>query len=164
HKGDTQLILSKLPTGWQKGDRLLVPSTTLRGQDEERSVLDIQGTKVTVAPLDHDHAVPAEGLSVPLAHLSRNVILESQNARDFSRAGHVMFMHCPDVNVQNVAFLNLGRTDKRKGVNDPKRDEQKNVVNGTGTNPRGRYAVHFHRTGAAAGDCPALVKGCVVQG
>lgn len=163
-KGDTQLILSQQPTNWKKGDRLLLPSTTLRGQDEERTILDIQGTQVTVAALAHDHAVPAEGLTVPLANLSRNVVLESQNGRDVSRAGHVMFMHSPDISLQNVAFHNLGRTDKRKAIDDPKRNDQNKIVEGNGKNPRGRYAVHFHRTGSTAESCPVHVKGCVVEG
>jgi hypothetical protein len=164
-KGDTRLILAQKPTNWKKGDRLILPSTTLRGEDEERTILAINGTEVTVAALDHDHAVPAKGLSVPVANVSRNVIVESQNGgRDVRRAGHVMFMHCPDVNVRYVAFHNLGRTDKRKAVNDPKLDGKKKLVPGTGTNPRGRYAVHFHRTGTNAKGCPAVVQGSVVLG
>jgi len=37
------------------------------------------GGAVTVAPLRHDHHVPAEGLSTYLANLSRNVVLRSEN-------------------------------------------------------------------------------------
>lgn len=161
-QGDTRLRVSQQPTNWKKGDRLILPSTTLRGKDEELTILEILDAEVTVAALAEDHTVPAEGLSVPLANISRNVILQSQNARDVSRAGHVMFMHSPEVNIANVAFHNLGRTDKRKPVNDPKLDETKQVVAGSGTNPRGRYAVHFHRTGTDAESHPAIVKGNVV--
>lgn len=161
-QGDTRLVLSQPPANWKKGDQLIVPSTSLRGKDEQRRILDVAGTEVAVEALADDHAVPAEGLFVPVANVTRNVILESQNASDISRAGHVMFMHSPDVTVENVAFHDLGRTDKRKPVNDPKLDDKKIVLDGTGTNPRGRYAVHFHRTGTHAGEQPAVVKGSVV--
>jgi hypothetical protein len=100
---------------------------------------------------------------VPLANLTRNVILESENPREASRAGHVMFMHSAMVSVAHVAFHDLGRTDKRKPINDPKRDDKKQILAGTGTNPRGRYAVHFHRTGIDGESCPAAVQGCVVR-
>jgi hypothetical protein len=163
HKGDTTLLLSRPPTNWKKGDRLLLPGTGLQNQDEELTLLAIAGREVTVAPLVHDHLVPAEGVSVPLANLTRNVILESENAKDVSRSGHVMFMHSAMVDLAHVAFHDLGRTDKRKPINDPKRDEQKQLTVGTGANPRGRYAVHFHRTGIDAESCPASVQGCVVR-
>ncbi len=162
-KGDTTLVLSRAPTNWTKGDRLLLPGTTLQNQDEELTLLAVSGTEVTVAPLAHDHLVPAGGLSVPLANLTRNIIVESENAREFSRAGHVMFMHSAMVNLAHVAFYDLGRTDKRKPINDPKWDDQKKLTAGTGTNPRGRYAVHFHRTGTDTESCPAAVQGCVVR-
>src|SRR5262249_30317537 len=85
------------------------------------------------------------------------------NARDPSRAGHVMFMHSPKVTLANVAFHDLGRTDKRKPVNDPKPAPDGGIAAGTGTNPRGRYVVHFHRTGVSGHDDPARVSGGVVR-
>src|SRR5207248_3115093 len=127
------------------------------------------------------------------------------------RRGHIMFMHNPDVQVANVGFYGLGRTDKRRPIDDPvlvadtdnpgqmttdvlMSDPNPNLIgktvtlsdgtvitdgkvwsNGqiirhmehrvlvqildpttgkyllqlgrTGLNPRGRYAVHFHRAG-----------------
>ena len=43
------------------------------------------------------------------------------------------------------AFITLGRTDKNQLID----DVGKNVdgSQGYGTNPRGRYPLHFHRTG-----------------
>jgi hypothetical protein len=162
-KGDIRMQLAQQPLNWNKGDRLILPSATLQAPDEELTILAIDGKEATVAPLAHDHAAPAEGLSVPLANLTRNIVIASQNAKDSGRAGHVMFMHSPTVNINNVAFHDLGRTDKRKPINDPKLDEQKHVKDGSGTNPRGRYAVHFHRAGIDSESCPSFVKGCVVH-
>lgn len=127
-KGDTKLTLSRAPTNWKRGDRLVLTGTSHgkepgRTQDEERSIVAISGTEVTVEPLEHDHTVPAEGLSIYVANLDRNVRLESQNADDLSRRGHVMFMHSPKVKLSYAGFYNLGRTDKRITVNDPRLDE-----------------------------------------
>src|SRR5262249_15510550 len=95
---------------------------------------------------------------------SRNVSLESQNqnASELNRHGHIMFMHSPRVKIHNAGFYDLGRTDKRIPVNDGKLDGEKKLIAGSGTNPRGRYPVHFHRTGSD-GQSPAIpVKGCAV--
>src|SRR5262249_8682281 len=159
--GATKLTLPRRPDGWKVGDRLLLTCTSLlRNEDEELTIQAIDGAAVTVTPVKHRRELPADGLSVYLANLSRNVIVQSQNARD-GRAGHIMFMHSPKVTIANAAFLDLGRTDKRKPVNDPKLDAEKKLVADTGLNPRGRYAVHFHRTGVGCDD-PATVCGCVV--
>ena len=88
--------------------------------------------------------------------------------------GHTMFMHNPSVNIAGVGFLGLGRSDKRTVVDDVQFYSQEIVdalnqagqndpnyvpitgkdkagdwlpIPGTGLNPRGRYAVHFHRAG-----------------
>lgn len=161
-KGDVKLILSKVPENWRPGDRLIVPAVRYRGRDEERTILAIDGREVTIDALEQDHIPPAADLLLPVAHISRNVIVESENVTDVPRAGHIMFMHSPDVHVGNVAFHHLGRTDKRNSVNDPLLGGEKQITHGTGTNPRGRYAVHFHRTGTVAAGRPATVKGSVV--
>ena len=61
---------------------------------------------------------------------------------DAAKRGHIMFMHNPDVDVRYVQFDHLGRTRKdihvTNGFNDPMNP---------GTNPRGRYAMHVHRSG-----------------
>ena len=87
-----------------------------------------------------------------------------------------MFMHNDDVHVDAAGFYGLGRTDKRIPVDDttstPLLDSsgQQIVLNGVpqvqithiGTNPRGRYAVHFHRTGVDEGDDPATISDSAV--
>jgi hypothetical protein len=167
-QGDTRLVLSQAPTNWKRGDRLVLTGTHAgagkgagQTQDEELTVLAIAGAEVTVRPLDHDHTAPA-GMSVYLANLSRNVTMESQNTAELSRHGHAMFMHSPRVKLSYAGFYDLGRTDKRIAVNDPRLDAHRKLIAGSGTNPRGRYPVHFHRTGVDA-QVPAIpVKGCAV--
>jgi hypothetical protein len=168
-KGDTKLVLSRTPVNWKAGDRLILTGTapgTGKGgqtQDEELTVLAIAGAEVTVRPLEFDHTAPA-GLSAYVGNLSRNVSLESQNRdpADLGRHGHVMFMHSPRVTLCYTGFYDLGRTDKRVPVNDPRLDEKKTLIAGSGTNPRGRYPVHFHRTGSDARTAAIPVKGNAV--
>src|SRR6185437_15146475 len=75
---------------------------------------------------------------------------------------HVMFMHNGDVDVRFGGFVGLGRTDKSRPIDDPQMNAKGALVAGSGTNPRGRYAVHFHRTGTAASKPAAIVSGCAV--
>src|SRR5262249_37167087 len=161
HRGETTLQLTQPPARWKRGDRLVLTGTSPRqNQDETLPLLGVSGTVVTVPPLAYDHVPPAADLPVYVANLSRNVVLRSQNARDISRRGHVMFMHSQAATLQSAAFEDLGRTDKRKPINDPQLDPQNRLVAGTGLNPRGRYAVHFHRAGVNAQSRPARVRGC----
>jgi hypothetical protein len=169
-KGDTRLALAQAPVNWNKGDRLVLtgtagpPGKDGRTQDEELTVLDVSGAEVMVRALEFDHTAPKEGLTAYVGNLTRNVRLESQNQKpdELGRHGHVMFMHSPRVQISYAGFYDLGRTDKRIAVNDPRLDGQKKLTAGSGTNPRGRYPVHFHRTGADL-QVPAIpVKGCAV--
>jgi hypothetical protein len=72
-------------------------------------------------------------------------------------------MHNRDVHISYAGFYGLGRTDKSLAINDPVVDANWNLVEGTGTNPRGRYAMHFHRNGATESGMPATVTGSVVD-
>jgi hypothetical protein len=170
HQGDTRLVLTQAPVNWKKGDRLILtgtagpPGKDGRTQDEELTILDVSGAEVTVRALEFDHTAPQAGLTAYVGNLTRNVRLESRNQKpdELGRHAHVMFMHSPHVEVFYAGFYDLGRTDKRIPVNDPRLDEQKRLITGSGTNPRGRYPVHFHRTGADL-HLPAIpVKGCAV--
>jgi hypothetical protein len=162
HKGDTTLTLAQVPVDWQAGDQLVLTGTNAsQNQDEKLQILAIAGNKVTVAPLKFDH-VPPQGLSVYVADESRNVIFRSQNAQDITRHGHVMFMHSDMVDLHNAGFYDLGRTDKSRPIDDPQFDAKGKLIPGTGLNPRGRYAVHFHRGGTDSSMMPATVTGCVV--
>src|SRR5262249_41205996 len=78
------------------------------------------------------------------------------------RLGHVMFMHNDDVHIGYAGFYRLCRTDKSKPINDPVVQSDWTLKPGTGTNPRARYAVHFHRTGTLNDGDPATVIGSAV--
>ena len=51
--------------------------------------------------------------------MSRNTTFESENVSVVARRGHVMFMHNDDVHVASAGFYGLGRTDKRRPIDDP---------------------------------------------
>jgi hypothetical protein len=109
---------------------------------------------------------------VQIANLTRNINIQSEDPYHTMARGHTMFMHNANVNISGVGFLGLGRTDKRTVVDDPQLYTREiidalnqaaalqtppgpqipdsmigQLIPGTGINPRGRYAVHFHRAG-----------------
>lgn len=185
--GDSELVLSQKPQGWKIGDQLVLGGTsTSRGgshednskfQDEVLTITEINGNRVkftnndvgegdnSVLRFDHQRPDVAEKgqLKLYVANTTRNVTFETENADSVptQQRGHVMFMHNPDVVVQNAGFYNLGRTDKTQLVDDI--GTNKDGRKGGGTNVRGRYALHFHRTGAddLSGN-PAIAKGNAV--
>lgn len=174
--GDNQLVL-KLPNGmtepqgWQVGDRLVLGGTDYnhrgsnednsRFQDEVLKITAIDGNKIsfvnediasgnnTVLRFDHKRPEGFEReLNLYVANTTRNVSFATENGETAptQQRGHVMFMHNPQVMVNNAGFYDLGRTDKNQLIDDPIQNIDGSV--GKGTNPRGRYALHFHRTGA----------------
>ena len=159
----TELVLSTTPTNWKTGDRLVIAGTSqTANQDEVRNILAINGNRVTVAPLMFEHRAPKAGLTIHVSNLTRNVVIESE-ATNVNRRGHVMFQHTRDVEINYAAFNRMGRTDKRVRLNDVILDENGEAVSGTGTNQRGRYALHFHRNGVEPVGTPARVHGSVVS-
>ncbi len=169
--GDSQLLLKTLPKGWRVGDQLVLGGTSKSNsgshannskfQDEVLTITSIQGKVVKFTNNDiksgaknvlrFDHTRPAgfqDKLNLYVANTSRNIVFETANAdkTPIQQRGHVMFMHNPDVIVENAGFYNLGRSDKDKLVDDIGRNRDGRV--GKGTNVRGRYSFHFHRTGA----------------
>ncbi|HLK57972.1 MAG TPA: G8 domain-containing protein [Chthonomonadaceae bacterium] len=166
---ETTLILREKPLHWQEGDTLLIPGVNPnQPEDEMRTIrsLSTDGLKVVLSsPLTYAHRPPRSDLFVDVANLTRNVIVETDpaHAEDINRRGHVMFMHNPQVRLGYVRFENIGRTDKGKITDDHIARGREVVVNpNPPLNPRGRYAVHFHRTGADSSLPPILVTGCVV--
>ncbi len=171
HAGNTKLLLAGEETTWRIGDQLVLTGTDPeQNQDEELEILDIQYdasqdiTTISVRPLAFNHQPPADDLSVYVANLTRNVVITSQNKHDISRRGHVMFMHSPHVEIHHATLDELGRTDKKSAITDKLVDNNGNLIFGDNTNPRGRYALHLHRTGTAPGAAPAVVEGVVVDG
>jgi G8 domain len=171
--GATQLTLSADPHGWRVGDQIVVTGARKRGsmwpawawtpdantgvsEDEVRTIIGVNGRIISFhTALRHPHAAPSEpGLLLYVANTTRNVVFETENRPDFSistaqqrqQRAHVMMMHEGDMRVEYAQFAQLGRTDKSTLVDDP-------IINidglpGAALNPRGRYALHFHRSGA----------------
>ncbi len=190
--GDNELILNldgmSEPLGWQVGDQLVLGGTgyNWRGsnddntqfQDEVLTITEINGNRIRFTNNDiltgdnsvlrFDHQRPAglqDQVSLYIANTTRNVVFETENADQtpIQQRGHVMFMHNADVQVLNAGFYNLGRSDKSQIVDDPGQNVDGSV--GHGTNPRGRYALHFHRTGVDdIHGIPALAQGNAVVG
>ena len=173
-RGSTQLTLDAVPVHWRIGDRLVLTGTSTNldaKQDEELKIVEINGNTVTIDSddtksgtqgLKFNHTPPAGfGLKVYVADMNRNVVVMSQNPAINDRRGHVMFMHSNKVQVHNVGFYGMGRTDKRNPANDPVIVDD-NVLETTGLNVRGRYAVHFHRTGIDRSKTPAEISGSAI--
>jgi hypothetical protein len=162
----TTLTLASIPVGWNVGDRLVLTGSDIwrvDGDDEEFELIALDGNVVTLdKPLAHSHRTPDERFRVYLANVSRNAVFESENVSESARRGHIMFMHSDDVRVENAGFYGLGRTDKRTPIDDVEFLEDGTVEPRTGANPRGRYAVHFHRTGLERANSPAIIRGSAV--
>ena len=187
--GSRELVLIGSPQGWRVGDKLVVGGTAFdkngshsdnsRFQDETLTITSVNGNRVrftnddittgdnTVLRFDHIRPdIPEKDqLNLYVANTSRNVIVETENSKSVptQQRGHVMFMHNPDVVVQNAGFYNLGRTDKTRLVDDP--GKNMDGSSGSGTNRRARYPLHFHRNGSGDIDgSPAIARGNAVVG
>jgi len=124
-------------------------------------VIDADSDEPGIQALEYNHLTPeGHDLSVYVANMNRNVVIMSENPAITQRRGHVMFMHNQRVEVENVGFYGLGRTDKRNPANDAVLNDNDELV--PGLNQRGRYAVHFHRAGTTYADNPGEVSGSVV--
>ncbi len=163
-RGDRTLILADTPSNWRAGDRIVLAGTDRFGkQNEERQIESVDGNRITLdSPLRYNHVGPRDDLLPHVANLTRNAIIESENVEDVR--AHLMFMHSNAVDVRYVGIHNLGRTDKSVPANDTEIDDAFQVMPGTGTNQRGRYAAHFHRAGSHHGGHAAEVHGSVVTG
>jgi hypothetical protein len=185
-KGDTEVRFAAAPRGWKVGDRVLFPGLDLQQngrdagidpwtgkalpvgqhQDEEQVIrqLSADGKTVTLdQPLAYQHGdIYGYAEAVPVGNLSRNVVLSSENTREVSRRGHIMFMHTQDVVLDSVLFRELGRTNVEGALTSPRVKEGK-LVAGTDANTIGRYAVHFHiRWGATYKQQPFVVRNSAI--
>ncbi|MFO0789890.1 MAG: G8 domain-containing protein [Pirellulales bacterium] len=161
--GTQTLTLKTVPVGWKVGDSVVIaavtPDTT---QNETRTISAILGNIVVLdRPLTYDHTPISSAYSVQIANVTRNVVFESE-ATAFDRRGHVMFMHNEDVHIGYAGFYRIGRTDKSVPINDPVIQSDWTLKAGTGTNPRARYSVHFHRAGVMDDGNPATIVGSAV--
>lgn len=165
--GDTTLVLAESVAGWRVGDEVVIggtnPYTDDFGTDRVR-IRAINGTVVTVDPLRYGHDAPdGFGLSIQVANLNRNVQFVAEDSSVVLERPHIAFIHNPDVVVENVGIYGFGRTDKDAPINSSV-VENGVLKPGTGTNPRARYAIHFHHTGVNPNIAPAVVRGTVVVG
>ena len=176
--GDTLIELSELPAGWQVGDKLVLTGTHKQGwtwdnnqrqvvyqesEDEEVYITAINGNTVTIdRALSYDHDAPREDLAAYVANMTRNVTISSESgeASEIHHRGHVMFMHNDDVDVRYAAFEDLGRTDK----SEPAFDVGTLSSVSADSNVKGRYSLHFHKTGTLDQENPAMSVGNVVDG
>lgn len=153
--------------GWKVGDRLLVPGTTPREeQDEviEIERVDISRSRVHLTePMRYSHSAP-EGADLPIGNLTRNIRFRSETASPIARRAHFMVMHAQTgVVIDGAAFESLGRTDARAAHTSPVVDGAGQVVPGTDSNTIGRYALHFHlRTGVDRNVAPNTVRNSVI--
>lgn len=126
HAGDTTLTLGSTVTGWEPGDLLILPNTAMTdpngdnaGDYEVLTVSSVSGTTLhltTALAYDHLGAHDGNGTLRYLGHvgnMTRNVIIESANPAGVR--GHTFFTGRTSVNIQNTAFIALGRTDNSVG-------------------------------------------------
>lgn len=177
------ITLASTPVGWRVNDSVIVTgsdfvlpaangtqatSADYQTHDEVRSISAIAGNVITLnAPLGellpsglpkkHDRIHP--GMKIYMGNLTRNVKFSTAaaNVSTIAKRGHTMFMENPNVNINNAAFVDLGRTDKSFPIT-------RNFVNGvlggstplvttTGTHTQfdsnmvGRYPIHIHKIG-----------------
>lgn len=189
--GASQIKLSAVPAGWNTGDIIAITATKFRKklksdisyqtEDELRRIQSISGNIINLGkledltisgPLTYSHAPAIGKMPVYAANLTRNVafIGEGGNNVPTGQRGHFMVMHNPDAVIKGASFNFLGRTDKSIPLNDFKLDNEGfrlTDVNGdyipdSNTNPRGRYAVHFHHTGTNINTPPVICSGNAV--
>ena len=159
--GAQVIYLPEPVTDWKPGDMLVIPDTRQvsaldssyflngdkSGQWEEVYIHSIDGNAVRLTrPLRFDHLggrnVRGELEMMPqIALLTRNVTVRSENPN--GTRGHTLFAARADIDIRYAQFLDLGRTDAFRDLDNTKFDEHGNVTH-YGTNQIARYAVHFH--------------------
>jgi hypothetical protein len=152
--GRSNLVLKGPVSGWNVGDRLVLPDTRQLRENERNSASQwealtlaaVSGRDVTLAaPLSFNHTGVRrpDGTLEFLPHvgnLTRNVVIRSANPSGVR--GHVIFVAHPDVDIRYALFRALGRT--RMGVLDSTEFGEGGSVRHVGTNQIGRYSLHFH--------------------
>ena len=165
--GTTVLTPKAFPTGWRVGDKVAIAGASYK-QEEVRTVTGLDATAGTVTldqALEFDHIPPSESapvdLEIHVANLTRNASIETVagNEDSLHKRGHTM-SHNNNVDIRNAAFVNMGRTDKKKNMSDTIYDSSGEVFK-VGTNQRARYSFHIHRAGQTG---LANIEGSVVDG
>jgi hypothetical protein len=130
-------------------------------RDEEVTITGINGNTVSFSPaLQYPHNGGANYVS----DVSRNVVFASQEPNVVERRGQVMFMHDGDVQIEAAGFYGLGRTDKRRPIDDPVvADGQSQSESGRADGHPDRWHAHRerldHRQRSAGRECLASPAG-----
>lgn len=157
HAGATTIVLATPVTGWLPGDRIVFPDTrqltfdqwqSYSPQWESATVASVasDGQTVTLtAPLQFNHLGARDMSGVlrflpQVMNLSRNITLSSANPS--GTRGHTLFTGNSVVDIENVDFLNLGRTTDNDI--DSTTFNPDGTVAHLGTNQIGRYPLHIH--------------------
>ncbi|MDC1505923.1 T9SS type A sorting domain-containing protein [Winogradskyella sp.] len=189
NSGQSSIELSEVPTGWQANDDIIITSggnaTSSNNGEDQVKIQSISGAMISFdSNLSKNHeGRPSEGLHCFAGNLTRNILIKSPVTDVITQRGHVMAMH-NDTNVQirNVQFLRLGRTNKAQVLDDfvwnnwlepnvftskvsalgQECAEMRRIPANEITNSRGRYSIHLHKLGTAFGANMAQVTGNVV--
>ncbi|MFQ5963713.1 MAG: LamG-like jellyroll fold domain-containing protein [Candidatus Scalinduaceae bacterium] len=153
--GDTTLILEKAASGWQSGDRIILPGTrqgsasstaTFFKEWEELTVQAISGQTITLTtPLAFDHLGARDGDDIleflpHVGNLTRNITIRSENPQ--GTRGHTLIGNRSTVDIRYVQFKDLGRTTNNP-VDNTTFDSNGNVTH-IGSNQNMRFAFHTH--------------------
>jgi hypothetical protein len=173
--GDTSIDLVQVPVGWQSGDTIVLAGTRYDGykwngskvahflpEDEVLTIDSIVENVVHFSPaLQFNHDSPRADLKTSVANYTRNVTFSSENGALSQRhhRGHVMFMHSDNADIRYATFHELGRTDKSIPALNAFEYGHDIVAS---SNVKGRYPMHFHRTGVNNIENPAIAKGNAV--
>ena len=175
--GDTTLVMKASPLNWKVGDTLVVAGTRYKGhawdhsigktrpypsEDEVVKIKSVNGNKIEIdQSLKFDHDTPRSDLKTSVANYTRNVVIRSEkgNQSPVNERGHLMFMHSDKVDVRYVELFELGRTDKSRKARDASTLDIK-----PNSNVKGRYSLHFHRSGFKNVRHPAIAVGNAVFG
>ena len=179
-KGEKEIYLDEAPEGWKVGDTVVVNGISENGIESEiRTIVSIQPDKIVLdKPLAYNHIIPDTTIEdvemhIHVANLTRNILIQTDpkvlagngdknDPKNVEHRGHVLFMHNNNVNINNIEFLDLGRTNKKYKLDETTFTSEAADAKAThiGTNQAARYPVHFHRAGLDGK--VGRVKSCVI--
>jgi hypothetical protein len=146
-RGQSSILVERIPIGWAKGDQIVVPDTRHMGganelpwQVERRSIVSIDGATIRLdRPLSFDHqgARNQAGQIERLPHiinLTRSIRIAPENPAE---PGHIAFFD--DAAIEWAEVFNMGRSTIAID------------------SPRGRYPLHWHHSMG-----PPRCVGCTV--
>ncbi len=179
--GENIITLDEEPENWHIGDKVVILGVSEKGTEAEvRTITNLDGDTITLnTPLEYNHIVPDTtipnlDLKVHVANLSRNIVIKTDPAKiapypnkndmqNVEHRGHVLFMHTNNVNISDIEFDDLGRTNKKYKLDETTftSEAPDAKVTHIGTNQAARYPVHFHRAGF--NEKLGRVRECVVN-